>query len=189
MTESRISVNDTCIEESIDLNQPFLSVTERYYIPYYKLDEDRVRRNDLCLLIHSNRISLITLAPSHPLVSSSEKITVNCEISSKLDRKNNKAVGKSKKGGQNLEATSVVCFLEAGDAKYPIEAVSPGKLVCMNKSVLENPELARLKPQAEGHIAVLLPYLGRIQECKDGLMGEEAYKEFILKEENIEAEK
>ena len=109
---SSISVNRKCIEESIDLNQPYLSVTERYYTPYYKIDQDRSRKNDLCLLIHSNRISLITLAPSHPILSSTEKIKVNCEVSGKLDRKQNKAVGKSKKGGQNLEPTSIVCFLE-----------------------------------------------------------------------------
>ena len=110
--ESSISVNRKCIEESIDLNEPYLSVTERYYTPYYKIDQDRARKNDLCLLIHSNRISLITLAPSHPILSTTEKISVNCEVSGKVDRKQNKAVGKSKKGGQNLEPTSIVCFLE-----------------------------------------------------------------------------
>ncbi|XP_023342197.1 protein Simiate-like [Eurytemora carolleeae] len=167
---SSISVNRKCIEESIDLNQPYLSVTERYYTPYYKIDQDRSRKNDLCLLIHSNRISLITLAPSHPVLSSTEKIKVNCEVSGKLDRKQNKAVGKSKKGGQNLEPTSIVCFLEVGETRYPIEAVSPGKLVCMNKCVLENPDFARLKPQAEGHIAVLLPYLGRIQVTQNNTL-------------------
>ena len=110
--ESSIFVTRKCIEESIDLNQPYLSVTERYYTPFYKVDEDRSRKNDLCLLVHSNRISLITLAPSHPLVSSTEKITVNCEVSGRIDRKQNKAVGKSKKGGQNLEPTSIVCYLQ-----------------------------------------------------------------------------
>ena len=39
-------------------------------------------------------------------------VSVDCEVSKKVDRKVNKAVGKSKKGGQNLEPTSVLCYLK-----------------------------------------------------------------------------
>ena len=101
------------IEESIDLGEPFRSVSERYYTPFYRVDPDRGRRHDLCLLVHSNRISLITLAPSHPILEQGLVVTsLDCTISKKLDRKDNKAVGKSKKGGQNLFKDSVVCYLE-----------------------------------------------------------------------------
>jgi hypothetical protein len=107
------------IEASIDLSETYRSVTERYYTPYYRVDPDRQRRHDLCLLVHSNRISLITLAPSHPILA--EGLTVNsidCAVTKKLDRKNNKAVGKSKKGGQNLSKDSVVCYLEVSYQCY-----------------------------------------------------------------------
>jgi hypothetical protein len=101
------------IEESIDLSETYRSVTERYYTPYYRVDPDRQRRHDLCLLVHSNRISLITLAPSHPILEQGLTVkNIDCTISKKLDRKDNKAVGKSKKGGQNLSKDSVVCYLE-----------------------------------------------------------------------------
>jgi hypothetical protein len=36
--------------------------------------------------------------------------------------------------------------------------------------------------QAEGHIAILLPYLGQIQECKDSLLTEEAYTALLQQE-------
>lgn len=171
------------IEQSIDLTEPCLSVTERYYTPYYKVDEDRSRRNDLCLLLHSNRISLVCLAPSHPIVVNGLNVSaVDCEISKKVDRKNNRAVGKSKKGGQNLDPTSVLCYLETEDTKYPILALAPGKLICMNNSVLKDPNLVRLKPDSEGHIAILLPYLGQIQECKEGLLTKEDFEDFLRKE-------
>ena len=79
------------------------------------MDPDRQRRHDLCLLVHSNRISLITLAPSHPILERGLVVSrVDCAVSKRLDRKDNKAVGKSKKGGQNLAKDSVVCYLEVG---------------------------------------------------------------------------
>jgi hypothetical protein len=101
------------IEESIDLGEPLRSVSERYYTPFYRVDEDRTRRHDLCLLVHSNRIALISLAPSHPILEQGLAVTrVDCTINKRLDRKDNKAVGKSKKGGQSLFKDSVLCHLE-----------------------------------------------------------------------------
>jgi hypothetical protein len=101
------------IEESIDLGEPLRSVSERYYTPFYRVDEDRTRRHDLCLLVHSNRIALISLAPSHPILEQGLAVKrVDCTINKKLDRKDNKAVGKSKKGGQSLFKDSVLCHLE-----------------------------------------------------------------------------
>jgi len=171
------------IEDSIDLTETYRTVTERYYTRFFKLDSDRDQRNDLCLLVHSNRISVVCLAPSHPLITKEVNITaVNCEISAKVDRKSNKAVGKSKKGGQNLDSNSILCFLEADNVKYPISAISPAKLICMNKAVLADPNLARLKPDSDGHIAILLPHLGQIEGCKKGLMTQDEYEAFIKNE-------
>jgi len=171
------------IEESIDLAEPYRTVTERYYSRFYKLDEDRVRRNDLCLLVHSNRISLVCLAPSHSLISQNLNIkAVDCEISAKVDRKSNKALGKSKKGGQTLDPSSVLCFLETADTKFPISALAPSKLICLNRLVLADPNLARLKPDSDGHIAILLPHLGLIEDCKKGLLTSKEYEALIEKE-------
>ena len=95
------------------MESPYQTVTQRYYTPYYRVDEDRERRHDLCLLVHSNRVSLMCLAPSHPIIEKNLDIDViNCEITKTCNRKSNKAVGKGKKGGQNLDPTSILCFLE-----------------------------------------------------------------------------
>jgi len=183
--ESTIQVTRGPIEESIDPNEPYRTVTERYYTPYYQLDADRGRRNDLCLLVHSNRISLVGLAPSHALIVRGVAVQrVNCEVTKHVDRKKNKAVGKSKKGGQNLQANSPLCYLETNEDSYEINAIAPGKLICMNKSILEEPSLVTSKPDSDGHIAILLPNLGQIEACKNGLLNQEAYDKFI-KEENF----
>jgi len=181
--KSAIPVSRGSIEESIDLDVPYRTVTERYYKPYYQLDSDRSRRNDLCLLVHSNRISLVGLAPSHPILARGVRIdTVNCEVAKHIDRKNNITAGKSKKGGQNLKSNSVLCYLEVGEESYEINAISPGKLICMNKSILEDPNLISRKPDSDGHIAILLPNLGEIEACKNGLYDQESYNSFIKKE-------
>lgn len=180
---SSIKANKGPIEDSIDLTEKYQSVTERYYTPYYKIDEDRTRKNDLCLQLHSNRISLVTLAPSHPILTKNLQIKeVDCQVTKSLDRKKNKAVGKGKKGGQNLDPTSILCHLETEDARYAVEAIAPSKLICMNKLVLDNPSLIRNRPDSEGHIAILLPYLGQIEECKASLLSKEAYDKIISEE-------
>lgn len=159
-------------------------MTERYYTPYYSVDEDRERRHDLCLLVHSNRVSLVCLAPSHPVITKQLTIkAINCEITETCDRKKNKAVGKGKKGGQNLDPSSLLCYLESeSEERFPITAIAPSKLICMNRIVLANPSLARDKPDSTGHLAVLLPYLGHIEECKAGLLTKEQYEKLIEKE-------
>jgi len=184
-SDNQIPVTIGSIEGSIDLESPYQTVTQRYYTPYYRVDEDRERRHDLCLLVHSNRVSLMCLAPSHPIIEKNLDIDViNCEITKTCNRKSNKAVGKGKKGGQNLDPTSILCFLETKEGRFPVEAVAPSKLICMNRIALSQPALVRDKPDSTGHIAVLLPYLGHIEECKAGLLTKEQYEELLNKEKS-----
>jgi hypothetical protein len=181
--DNQIPVTTGIIEESIDQSSAYQTVTQRYYTPYYKVDEDRSRHQDLCLLVHSNRVTLVCLAPSHPIIERQLAVlTVNCEVSKTLDRKSNKAVGKGKKGGQSLEPTSILCFLETAEESFAVQALAPSKLICMNRIVLSQPSLARDKPDSTGHLAVLLPYLGQIEECKAGLLTKEQYEDLLLKE-------
>ena len=113
------------IENSISSTNPedYKTVTERYYTKFYSLDEDRSRCHDILVLNHSNKICLITLAPSHPVLANNLKIArVNFEVSKKVDRKSNKTTGKSKKGGQLLETTSILAIVETESGEsYPVK--------------------------------------------------------------------
>jgi len=112
------------IENSIPSTDPldYQTVTERYYTNLYKLDTDREKQHDILVLNHSNKICLITLAPSHPILANKLKIKkVNFEVSKKVDRKSNKTQGKSKKGGQILEPTSVLAIVETETENFPIQ--------------------------------------------------------------------
>merc|ERR1719167_943050 len=85
------------IEDSIESTAPedYRSVTSRYYTKLYSLDQDRDWCEDILVLNHSNKICLITLAPSHPVLANKLKINkVNFEVSKKVDRKSNKTTGK-----------------------------------------------------------------------------------------------
>ncbi|XP_052095141.1 protein Abitram-like isoform X3 [Mytilus californianus] len=84
-------------ESKTGSDKTHLSVVERYYKPKYILDCQANEDEDLCILTHSNRICIITLAPSHPVVR--DKKTIK-QISFKVggvDRLNNKVSGKGKR--------------------------------------------------------------------------------------------
>ena len=76
-----------------------------------------------CLQNHSNKICLITLAPTHPVIADNLKVTnVNFEVSKKLDRKSNKTSGKSKKGGQLLDPASLLARDWEAEVRFWAEA-------------------------------------------------------------------
>lgn len=64
-----------------------LSVTERYYTPLYYVSP---AADDFCVLLHSNRICVVTLAPSHALLVGRKTVQrVDCQVSSTLNRLDN----------------------------------------------------------------------------------------------------
>ena len=101
----------------------YLTFSERYFTPLYKLnyvdetahdtpeiasteaaassrklstDQDHVK-----VLLHSNGICVLTLAPSHPILAEKAKVkTVDFQVSKKVNRLQNSVKGKGKKGGQ-----------------------------------------------------------------------------------------
>ena len=66
------------IETSIDLstNKKYETVERRYYKRYYKIQNDS---EDQVVLLHSNRICLVSIAHKHPIIQNNLKI-VNLKI-------------------------------------------------------------------------------------------------------------
>ncbi|KAG7204430.1 hypothetical protein KM043_004869 [Ampulex compressa] len=60
--------------EEVQYNGTFPTVTERYFTSYYKIDVQQPE-DDIQILIHSNRICMLTLAPSHLLLQKDKTIT------------------------------------------------------------------------------------------------------------------
>jgi len=181
--ENEIHIGVPIIEDSISSTDPsdYRSVTDRYYSKLYHLDEDRSRHHDVLVLNHTNKICLITLAPSHPVLAEKKVITkINFEVSKKVDRKSNKTSGKSKKGGQVLEPTSTLAIIETETEQYQVKAIVPGKLICINQELVEHPTKLTTHPDSEGHIAIILPSRGLYEQAKLNLLSPEQYKEALL---------
>uniref|UniRef100_G1MER7 Actin binding transcription modulator n=1 Tax=Ailuropoda melanoleuca TaxID=9646 RepID=G1MER7_AILME len=80
------------------------SLVDRYFTRWYKADVKGKPCEDHCILQHSNRICVITLAESHPVLQSGKTIkSVSYQISTNCSRLQNKVSGKFKRRIRYLE--------------------------------------------------------------------------------------
>ena len=157
-------------------NSKYRSVVERYYKKFYKINLNNVASADQCVLQHSNKICVVTVAPRHPLLTNGEVVKVDFQVSKKVNRLENKVSGKGKKGAQNLLPMSPLCEVTCSTGqKYTLYSCIKGKLVEVNQSLESNPGLLIKKPMTEGYIAVVLPKLHEVDELLSELMTEEDY--------------
>uniref|UniRef100_A0A8C0L7S7 Actin binding transcription modulator n=1 Tax=Canis lupus dingo TaxID=286419 RepID=A0A8C0L7S7_CANLU len=74
------------------------SLVDRYFTRWYKADVKGKPCEDHCILQHSNRICVITLAESHPVLQSGKTIkSISYQISTNCSRLQNKVSGKFKR--------------------------------------------------------------------------------------------
>ncbi|XP_039294824.1 protein Abitram [Nilaparvata lugens] len=172
------------IENSYNKTEIFPSVVDRYYTKRYVLDVGH-KFGDYCILFHSNRICVVTLAPSHPIRSMRKSIeSLDFQISTSIDRLDNRVSGKSKRGAQRLDVNSALCFAKCADGEiHKICAGIPGKLVEINENLPENPSLLVECPETEGFVAIVLPSIPTSERFKAELMNYEQYLEAVAKRE------
>ncbi|RZF33002.1 hypothetical protein LSTR_LSTR006256 [Laodelphax striatellus] len=175
------------IEKCYNKNEIHPSVIDRYYTKRYVLDNGH-KHGDYCILFHSNRICVITLAPSHPIRRYGKTVeNLDFQISTSVDRLDNRVSGKSKRGAQKLDVNSALCFAKCSDGEvYKICAGVPGKLVEINENLLENPNLLVEHPETRGFVAIVLPSIPTSERFKDELMNYEQYVEAVRKREGAE---
>lgn len=162
----------------------YASVTERYYTKRYKVS-GKVATEHHCILCHSNKLCLVTLAPSHPVLAEGKVVKkVDFQISDDVDRLDNKAVGKSKKGAQSLTENSPICKLVCSDdTTYTVYACVKGLLLEVNEHLSENPGLVTSHPDAEGYIAIVQPRLNQGAEKQSVLIDQSEYEKALLRKQ------
>lgn len=162
--------NPPRIEDSYEKLDKYPTVVERYYSKYYFTPETLPPEETHCILIHSNRICLVSLAENHPIVKHQKKISkIDFQVTDKLDRLQNKVVGKGKKGAQFITQTSRLCFVECTDGtRYTIYGCVKGKLIEINEQLVSNNQLLVEKPLSDGFVAIILPHLKDVEEQKKG---------------------
>nr|ACO15502.1 F54F2.7 [Caligus clemensi] len=165
------------IEDSFVLCPRFPSVGERYYEKYYYRDPDRTHRHDQIICVHSNRLVLISLAPRHGLFSKEGSFTVDYRVTPKCDRSANSVRGKGKKGAQELSPEANLCVIKPQEGEeFFVKALVKGKLVEVNKSLLNDPQALKRYPQGQGFIALILPNLPEgLAQLKATYLSEKEY--------------
>ncbi|XP_064561736.1 protein Abitram [Zonotrichia leucophrys gambelii] len=156
---------------------------ERYFTRWYKPDVKGRPCEDFCVLQHSNRICVITLAEAHPLLQSGKTIkNINYQISANCSRLQNKVSGKSKRGAQFLTELAPLCRISSSDGEeYTIYSCIRGRLIEVNENILSNPALLQEKPSTEGYIAVVLPKFEESKSITQGLLTPKEYEEVLMK--------
>uniref|UniRef100_UPI00398E9586 LOW QUALITY PROTEIN: protein Abitram n=1 Tax=Pristiophorus japonicus TaxID=55135 RepID=UPI00398E9586 len=159
------------------------SMVDRYFTRWYKTDVKGKLSEDHCILQHSNRICVITLAGSHPVLQSGKKIkSISYQISANCSRLQNKVSGKSKRGGQFLTEFAPLCRIMCTDGEeYTIYSCIRGRLLEVNENILQEPSLLQAKPSTEGYIAVVLPKFEESKSITQGLINQELYQDVISK--------
>ncbi|XP_075442097.1 protein Abitram [Ascaphus truei] len=159
------------------------SVVDRYFTRWYKPDVKGKPCEDHCILQHSNRICVITLAECHPLLQNGRTIkSINYQISANCSRLQNKVSGKSKRGAQFVTEFAPLCRVSCVDGEeYTIYSCIRGRLLEVNENLLQKPGLLKEKPSTEGYIAVVLPKFEESKTVTEGLLSQKNYEETVLR--------
>lgn len=159
----------------------FPSIVDRFYTKYYyrKTTTTSNENEDHIILIHSNRICLIGLAPKH--IAFKKGIdSVNYAIGTQ-----NKVIGKSKKGAMNLQPSSSIAAIKCKDgSEYKIISCITGKLLQINEKLIKQPEL--LSIDGDGYVAICLPKLENSNIIRDSLLTQQQYDDNDNDETNTE---
>lgn len=169
--------------EKVEPDTTAPSVIDRYYTRWYRADLKGKPCEDHCVLQHSNRICVVTLAETHPVLQKGRTIkSINYQISDGCSRLKNKVSGKSKRGGQFLTDFAPLCRITCNDeTEYTIYSCIRGRLLEVNEEILKKPSLLLEKPFTEGYIAVILPKLEESKSITENLLTREDFDKIIAK--------
>lgn len=164
-------LENICMKNGLD------SVTDRYFTPYYRMNIRKLN-DDICIRIHSNRICMISLAPSHPLFDKNCIIdNISFKVTEKIDRSDNKISGKGKRGAQALQENSNLCIITCNNGDiWHIKCGINGKLIEVNEALLSDPNLLKKPPHEGGYLAIILPNIKMYEDMKKLLLIDEQYQ-------------
>ena len=169
----------------------YLSYTERYFKKYYKVNV-RYEGNDHMVLVHTNKICVCTLAPSHPALDASRFKIDRIEFVQKV---NEEMTGKHKHHAKLTTNQAPLCRLHVtqldvndGDVEktkvFIIYSSLNAKLIEINEKLEKDPELLQKKSATEGYLAIMMTKLDSWKDQINELMNHEQYQEYIKSKSN-----
>lgn len=154
-----------------DFVEDYPSTVDRFFTRYYYAHPGKENEPHQ-VLFHSNRICLIGLAPKHVAFQKGIK-TVTFEVG-RIDRSENQVSGKKKSGGMILQMDSTLALITCEDGTvYKVRGCIQGKLVEVNKRVVEN--ISLLRDEGDGYIAVVMPKPEQCEAIRAKLLSRDAY--------------
>ncbi|KAM3961173.1 LOW QUALITY PROTEIN: protein Abitram [Aphomia sociella] len=170
---------DFKILDSIPDLASYKSFTDRYFSKRYILNVDGIKNNDIMLMFHSNRITLLCLAPSHFFFKKNDSDYKINFLIGKIDRLSNSVKGR-KKGGQLLVPNSVICKVDYNDGEsFDVPCCMKGTLIEVNEELVKHPELLKEMPDSSGFIAIILSSIAVSEATKSELLTHEEYLKII----------
>ena len=167
----------------VDLTAPFPSYTDRYFSKKFKTNVRGAGGEDQCVLVHSNKLFVICVAPSHPLIAEKKEITsVSFKVSENVDHLENKAGGKFKKNATSVTEWSPLCRVFCSDgSEYTLCSCVRGRLIEVNENLLVNPRLLSGDPLFTGYIGIVMTELKTFKNQVEALTSEKEYLEEVTK--------
>lgn len=171
------------IVKSVEISKDYpLSIEERYFKSRFAVKVNDKDDQDYRVLIHSNNLCILSLAPTHPLLLGGSETNIkkiDFQVSESTDRLKNMMTGKGKRGAQIVQKGSTLCKVYDTDGnQFNILSPIPGKLVEINSKLVETPNIMYTHPKDIGFIAIILPQKQKFQNIIDGLMTMDEYKKY-----------
>lgn len=169
--EQQVICGETVPSIVADFVEDYPSTVDRFFTRYYYVQPGK-ENEPLRVLFHSNRICLIGLAPEHVAFEKGIQ-AVTFEVG-RIDRSENQVSGKKKSGGMILQMDSTLALITCKDGSvYKVRGCVQGKLVEVNKRLVENIDL--LREEGDGYVAVVMPKPEQCEAVKAKLMSQEEY--------------
>lgn len=141
-----------------------------------KLYNPKNKSEDVCVLVHSNKICVICLAETHPIIRDRKKVlSVDYQFDD-VNRLCNKVSGKGKRGGQNLASDALLCRISCEDgSQYFVPCGLKCQLLETNDSLKNTPNILSEKPLSDGYIAIVMPKLKEYPEEMKMLLSKDEF--------------
>lgn len=159
----------------------YKSYIDRYFTKYYKMNM-RYPGNDHLILMHSNKIAVCALAPSHPVLDTSRYKVTRIEY---LQTVNDEMSGKHKHNAKNVNVNQPICKIHAQvlndsadsepEKSFVFYSCLNAKLIETNERLIEKPDLVQSKSTTDGFIAIMMPKLDNLKDQINEFITQEEY--------------
>lgn len=150
------------------------SVIERYYKRYFDKREDRPDE-DVCVLVHSNKMCIVTITPEHKALKSGPIKSIRYIVETG-GKKVGDVHGKRKLQAIKTRAGMPLCEIISGDGTpYIIKCPVRGKLCELNEKFDNDLTIFDNMPETNGYLAIILHYFCNDKDVCSYLLTEEQY--------------